>query len=86
MELDTIKRELRAARREADLAENVQAQQDAQERVSQLEKKRRRARSRIDDVEDQVEAERQKLIRQLRDRCEQHQHRETIFTIRFSIV
>ncbi len=86
MELDTIKRELRAARREADLAENVRAQQDAQERVSQLERKRRRARSRIDDVEDQVEAERQKLIQQLRDRCEKHQSRETVFTIRFIVV
>lgn len=86
MELDSIKRDLRAARREADLAENVRAQQDAQQRVSQLERKRRRARSGIDEVEDQVEAERQKLIRQLRDRCKQHQSSETVFTVRFAVV
>lgn len=86
MELDTIKRELRAARREADLAENVRAQQDAQERVALLEKKRRRARNRIDEVEDQVEDERQKLIRQLRDRCQQNQSRKMLFTIRFEVV
>jgi len=86
MELDTIKRELRAVRREADLAETVQAQQAAQERVSQLERKRRRARSQIDDIEDQVERERQKLIGQLRDRCQQHQTRETLFAIRFEAV
>ncbi len=86
MELDTIKRELRAARREADLAETVQTQQSAQERVSQLERKRRRARNHIDDVEDRVERERQKLIGQLRHRCQQRQTREILFTIRFEAV
>jgi precorrin-6B methylase 1 len=86
MELDSVKRELRAARRDADLSENVQAQQVAQMRVAQLERKRRRARNNIDDVEDAVEAERQRLIQQLRERCQQHQQRETLFTIRFDIV
>lgn len=86
VELDTIKRELRAARREADLAETIHAQKTAQERVSQLERKRRRARRQIDDVEEEVELERQKLIGQLRDRCHQQQRRETLFTIHFEVV
>jgi hypothetical protein len=85
-ELDSLRRELRAARRAADLAENVQAQQAAQEQINQLEAKRRRARRNIDEVEEKVEAERQALLRQLQARCQQKHFRETIFTVRFGAV
>ena len=86
MELDAIRRDLRAARRQADLAETVAAQQQAMEQVTKLEAKRRRARSNIDEVEDTVEQERLKLLRQLQARCQQRHSRETLFTLRFVAV
>ena len=85
-ELDGLRRELRAARRQSELAETVQAQQAALEQINQLEAKRRRARRNIDDVEEQVEQERQDLLRQLQARCQQRHFREPLFTIRFEIV
>ncbi len=86
MELDTLRRELRAARRQADLAETLQAQQAALEQINKLETQRRRARRNIDDVEDKVEQERLALLRQLQGRCQQTQSRETLFTLRFETV
>ena len=86
LELETLRREIRAARRDADLAETVQAQQVAQERISQLETQRRRARRNIDDVEDKVEQERLTLLRQLQARSQQTHSRDTLFTIRFQTV
>ncbi len=86
MELETIRRDLRAARRQADLAETVAAQQQAMEQVTQLETKRRRARRNIDEVEDTVEQERQNLLRQLQARCQQRHSREALFTLRFVAV
>lgn len=84
LQLDTLRRELRAARRQADLAETVNAQQAAQEEIRRLEAQRRKARRQIDDVEEEVERERQKLIAQLRERCQQSLKHETLFTIKFT--
>ena len=86
LEIDAIRRDLRAARRLAELAETLQAQEEAQVQITQLEAKRRRARRNIDDVEEKVEEERSKLLQQLRDRCQQQQTVETLFTIRFEVV
>ena len=86
MELESIRRDLKAARRQAELAENVAAQQHAVELVAQLEAKRRRARRNIDDVEDSVEKERQQLMQQLQARCQKRQSREHLFTVRFRAI
>lgn len=85
-ELDVLRRELRAARRQADLAETVQAQQAALEQINALEAKRRRARRNIDDVEEKVEQERQDLLRQLQARCQQRHERQTLFVLRFEAI
>jgi len=85
MDIETIRRDLRAARRQADLAENISEQEDIQQRILQLQKSRRRAQRRIDDIEDEVDAERGELIKQLRNRCQQQQARETLFTIRYRV-
>jgi len=84
-QIETIRRDLRAARRMADLAETVAAQQEGLTLVTQLEAKRRRARRNIDEVEDQVEEERQTLLRQLQARCRQRHECVALFTIRFHI-
>jgi hypothetical protein len=81
--LDTIRRELRGARRRAEVAETVAAQQEAQAAIAQLEAKRRRARRQIEDTEDEVEAERLKLLAQLRARSQRSHDRKTLFTICF---
>lgn len=84
--LETIRRELRAARRRAEVAETVAAQEDAQAAIAQLEAKRRRARRQIDDTEDEVEAERLKLLAQLRARSQRSHARQKLFTIRFEAI
>lgn len=85
-ELDILRRQLRVARRNADLAATVQAQQVAQEEIRQLEVNRRQARRNIDDVEDKIEQECQGLLQRLRDRCLQHHTREMLFTIKFEAI
>lgn len=86
IELDQVRRELRAARRQVDLAENTLAQQEAMREVGRLETKRRNARRNIDDVEDEVEEKRRDLLRQLQDQCQMSQSTQTLFTIRFEAV
>lgn len=84
-EVDAIRKLLRTARREADLAETVQAQAQATEEIARLEARKRRAKQAIDDVEDRVEEDRRALLRRLQARCQQRQSREALFTIRFAI-
>ncbi len=85
-ELDSLRHQLRSLRRQADLAETVQAQQAFLEQITRLDAQRRAARRNIDDVEDKVEQERQTLLQQLQARCRQRQTRETLFTLRFEAV
>lgn len=85
-ELEAIRRDIRAARREADLAETVAAQQQANEKINQLEAARRRARRNIDEVEDKVELDRQNLLKQLQARAQQRHNRKPLFTVRFEAV
>ncbi len=84
LELQSIKREIRAARRNAEIAETVQLRKDAEEQVSQLERRQRRQRQAIFELEDEVEIRRKKLIEDLKQRVEQKSGSETIFTIRWS--
>ena len=84
--LDSLRQQLRALRRQADLAETIHAQQQLVEQINGLEAQRRAARRNIDNVEDNVEQERDKLLRQLQSWCQQRHTRETFFTIRFEVV
>jgi superfamily II DNA or RNA helicase len=85
-EIETIRRDTRAARRRAELAETIAAQQEAQEAIARLEAERRRSFRRLDEVEVEVEAKRQQLLQQLRARCQRRHARETLFTLRFRAV
>jgi hypothetical protein len=85
-EIEVIRRDTRAARRRAELAETVATQQQAQQEITRLEGERRRAFRRLDEVEAEVETERQKLLAQLRARCQQQHARESVFILRFQIV
>ena len=85
-EIETIRRDTRAARRRAELAETIAAQQEAQEAIARLEAERRRSFRRLDEVEVEVETKRQQLLQQLRARCQRRHARETLFTLRFRVV
>lgn len=85
-EISSIRRETRAARRRAELAETISAQQEAQEQISQLEAERRRAFRMLDDVEATVEAQRRSLLEQLKARCRRRHSTSCLFTLRFEAV
>lgn len=86
VELDSIKRELRAARRQAEMAETNQLRQEAEERVSNIERHQRRKRQAIFDLEDEVEGQRSKLISDLKQRVAHRSERQALFTLRWEVV
>ncbi|MFN8728315.1 MAG: SNF2-related protein [Planctomyces sp.] len=83
LDLDRLRREIREARRQADLAETVQLRQEAQDRLAELERRRRRQRQEIFDLEDEIEKKRQGLISQLRQHATKTSRIETIFVTRW---
>lgn len=84
--LAVVKDELRAARHEQDMAANQEALTAAVERVDALERKKRRARQKIDEAEEKADADRRKIIAALKARMVQKVTRETLFTIRWRII
>lgn len=63
----------------------MQEQYDLQERIRDLEAKKRRLRQRIFDVEDEITAKRDKLIDALEKRMQQRTSSERIFAIRWNV-
>ena len=85
LDLDQIKKSLRAARRSAEQAETMQLRQEAEERVAQLERKQRRQRRAIFDLEDEVEAQRKDLVAKLVQRASQDARVHRIFLARWEV-
>jgi superfamily II DNA or RNA helicase len=85
-ELSLAKAELRAAEKAAGIATTAQAQLEAQNRIRELESKKRQSRRRIDDVEDSVFAKRNGLIQELEQRVAQTHSVKPLFTIRWRLV
>jgi ERCC4-related helicase len=83
--LDTLRREIRAARRASDIAETVQLREEAERAVAELERKRRRLRRDIFDLEDEIEIKRKELIQGMRDRMAQKSECERLYTIRWIV-
>ncbi len=86
MELDSIKKQLRAMRRSAELAETTQIRAEAEEAVAQLERKQRQQRKAIFELEDDLEDQRKKLIGEIRARVEQRSSHEPLFLLRWTVV
>lgn len=84
--LEQIKRELRAARHEVDVAANLDEQAAATEKVEALERKKRKARMQIDDVEDAAEVKRKAILEELRRKLVQNVQNTTLFTIKWQII
>lgn len=85
-ELSDTKTQLKALSRQARLCTTTAEQHEAQEKIAALEKKQRQQRRAIFYVEDEIGAKRDKFIKALEKRLQQRSARETLFSIRWSVV
>ncbi len=85
-ELADVKAQIRASKREERLAESVDEHHRLQVRIKELEKKQRRLRQRIFDVEDDIAEKRDELIAALEKRLAQNTQTERLYTIRWQVV
>ena len=85
-DLMLVKAEVRAANRTVSLANTVEEQKAAQETVRELERKKRKARQRIFDIEDEIESKRDTLIEALEKKMVQSTESQPLFMLRWSIV
>ena len=85
-ELRDAKEQIKLLNRQSRQATTVQEQHDMQERIRDLETKKRRLRQRIFDVEDEITAKRDKLIDALERRMQQRTSSERLFAVRWSVV
>jgi superfamily II DNA/RNA helicase len=85
-QLEDTRSKLREAKKQARMADTVEAQKTAQESVKQLERLQRRQRQEIFDVEDEIESRRDSLIDALEQQMHQHSTSHQLFRIRWRIV
>jgi len=85
-ELNQTKEQIKALRRQARLATTLEEQHKIQRKLQELERKKRRLRQKIFDIEDEILAKRDELIEQLERRLRQKTYREPLFTIRWSVI
>ena len=84
-EIDTIKRTIRETERLARLAANVKEQIELQQRAEDLRRQKRRKRNELEDREDEVAARRKALIKELENKMIQTTTTNNIFYIRWQI-
>lgn len=84
--LADTKQQIKVLRRDARLAPTLAEQRDLQERTALLERKQRKLRQEIFDVEDEIAERRDDLIAALERRMSQTSHRERLFTVGFVVV
>jgi len=85
-ELADTKAQIKAVNRQARQAVTTDEQHNLQLRIRELEKRQRRQRQRIFDVEDEINAKRDELIDRLEKRMAQRTTANILFTIRWSVV
>ena len=84
--LAVVKDELRAARHEQDVASNQDELAAAAAKVEALERKRRKARQKIDEVEEKAVEDRGKILAALKQKMVQSVKNETLFTIKWKVI
>lgn len=84
--LKNTKARIAQLKRDARKAATLQEQQDIQNELSELERKQRRLRQDIFDVEDEIIAKRDELIDSLQQRLQQKTTSQTLFTLRWQVV
>lgn len=85
-ELKDTKAQIKTLNRQARQAENLELQHKIQERIKQLEKKKRRQRQQIFDIEDEIMEKRDNLIDALEKRLEQKTMVNELFTIKWAVI
>jgi hypothetical protein len=85
-ELRDTKEQIKAINRQARHATTVEEQHQLQGKIKDLEKKKRRQRQRIFDVEDEIMEKRDALVDALEKRMQQRTVSEPLFTIRWQVV
>jgi len=85
-DLRDIKEQIKALNRQARQATTIEEQHQLQERIKDLEKKKRRQRQRIFDVEDEIIEKRDSLINALEKRTQQRTESIPLFTIRWQVI
>ncbi len=85
-ELSDTKNRIKALNRQARQAPTIDEQHKIQERIRELEKKKRRQRQQIFDVEDEIMEKRDSLISSLEKRMAHKTSVEPLFTIKWSVV
>jgi predicted nucleic acid-binding Zn-ribbon protein len=84
--LQDTKSRLKDTKRRARLAERVEEQKSLQEEIKNLERRQRRQRQEIFEVEDEIESKRDQLIEALERRLKQKTLVHLLFRIRWEIV
>lgn len=84
--LQQIKAELRAKEHEAGFATTIEQQREAQQKITELEKKKRASRRNIWEIEDNIADKRNLLIKELEKKMTQNIKTETLFMIKWRIV
>ena len=84
--LTDTKNQIRSLKRGARLAETIADQQRIQTEIRDLEKKQRRQRQQIFDVEDEIIEKRDELIDALERKLQQRTHVDDLFVIRWKVV
>jgi hypothetical protein len=84
-ELADVKALIRAKERQARQAATTEEQHRLQSEIRDLEKKKRRQRQRIFDVEDEIKEKRDELIAKLEARLSQRTTTQRLFAIRWSV-
>lgn len=85
-ELADTKAQIKASRRQSRMATTLDEQNDLQQRLSTLEKKQRKQRQQIFEIEDQIAEKRDKLIDGLQRRMSQKTKITPLFTIQWQVV
>lgn len=86
LELKQTKKQIKLLNREARLAINIERQQKIQKEIRNLEKKKRKQRREIFDLEDQIEEKRDTLIEALEKQLSQKTESADLFSVRWEVV
>lgn len=85
-ELKDTKNKIKLINRQARQVTTTAEQIDLQKQIAELEKKQRRQRQRVFDVEDEIIEKRDGLITRLEKQMAQRTERKSLFTIRWAVV
>jgi len=85
-ELQKTKDQIKGLQRETRKTTSLEEQEALLKKIHELEKKKRKQRQRIFDVEDEIEEKRDRLIADLEKRVAQKSEKKRLFMIRWSVV